>query len=48
MKKNIITIITITSATLMLTSCNLGSSDGTVENWFAAIILLLAWLKGGR
>ena len=48
MKKNILNIITIVSTTLLLTSCDGGSDDGTVGNWFCAILLLLAWLKGGR
>lgn len=52
MKKNIITIatiITFVSTTLMLTSCDTGGEDdGTVGNWFMAIVCLLAWLKGGK
>ena len=35
--------------TLMLTSCDTGGEDdGTVGNWFMAIVCLLAWLKGGK
>jgi len=45
MKKNIITILCIS---LLLTSCDSGSDDGTVGNWFCAILCLLAWLKGGK
>lgn len=48
MKKNILTIITLVSTTLLLTSCDSGSDDGTVGNWFFAILCLLAWLKGGK
>ncbi|MBQ8713094.1 MAG: hypothetical protein IJ551_09805 [Prevotella sp.] len=50
MKKNIIKIATILpflSSTLLLTSCDSGSDDGTVGNWFAAIIFLLACMKKG-
>lgn len=47
MKKNILNIITIL-CTLLLTSCDSGSDDGTVGNWFCAILLLLAWMKGGK
>lgn len=32
---------------LLLTSCDSGSDDGTVGNWFAAIIFLLACMKRG-
>lgn len=52
MKKNIIiiaNIIAIVSFTLLLTSCDTGGEDdGTVGNWFMAIVVLLAWLKGGK
>jgi hypothetical protein len=51
MKKNIITIaniIAFVSTTLLLTSCDTGGEDdGTVGNWFMAIVCLLAWLRGG-
>ena len=51
MKKNIIiiaNIIAFVSTTLLLTSCDTGGEDdGTVGNWFMAIVCLLAWLKGG-
>lgn len=29
---------------VVLTSC--GGGDGTVENWFVLILLMLCWLKG--
>ena len=29
-------------------SMDLGSDDGTIGNWIVAIIVLLAWLKGGK
>lgn len=48
MKKNIINILPILSFTLLLTSCDSGSDDGTVGNWLCAIVFLLAWLKGGK
>jgi len=51
MKKNIIiaNIIAFVSTTILLTSCDTGGEDdGTVGNWFMAIVGLLAWLKGGR
>ena len=42
-------IIFVVSTTLMLTSCDTGGEDdGTVGNWFMAIVCLLAWLKGGK
>ena len=51
MKKNIITIaniIAFVSTTLLLNSCDTGGEDdGTVGNWFMAIVCLLAWLRGG-
>lgn len=31
-----------------LASIDSGSDDGTLGNWFAAILFLLAWLKGGK
>lgn len=48
MKKNILNILPLLCVTLLLTSCGGGSDDGTVGNWFCAILLLLAWMKGGR
>lgn len=52
MKKNITTIaniIAFVSTTLLFTSCDTGGEDdGTVGNWFMAIVCLLAWLKGGK
>ena len=51
MKKNIIIIANIIAfaTTLMLTSCDTGGEDdGTVGNWFMAIVCLLAWQKGGK
>ena len=51
MKKNIIkiaSIIAFVSTPILLTSCDTGGEDdGTVGNWFLAIVCLLAWLKGG-
>ena len=47
MKKNIINILTILCFTLVLVSCDSGSDDGTVANWFAAIVFLLACMKKG-
>ena len=41
-------MFTLVLTTLMLTSCDSGSDDGTVANWFCALVLLLAWLKGGK
>ena len=41
-------ILPIAGMALLLTSCDSGSDDGTVGNWFAAIVFLLAWLKGGK
>ena len=48
MKKNIINILTILCVTLLFVSCDSGSDDGTVGNWFAAIVFLLACMKGGK
>lgn len=52
MKKNIIiiaNIIFVVSTTFLLTSCDTGGEDdGTVGNWFMAIVCLLAWLKGWK
>ena len=48
MKKNIINILAILCVTLLFVSCDSGSDDGTVGNWFCAIVFLLAWLKGGK
>ena len=48
MKKNIINILTILCVTLLFVSCDSGSDDGTVGNWSAALVYLLALLKGGK
>lgn len=33
----------------LFTSCDTGGEDdGTLGNWFMAIVCLLAWLKGGK
>ena len=49
MKKNIASVLTIVLTTILLSSCDTGGeNDGTVGNWFCAILLLLAWLKGGK
>ncbi len=33
----------------LFTSCDTGGEDdGTIGNWFMAIVCLLAWLKGGK
>lgn len=42
-RRNILIIFILT---MVLTSCDVGSSDGTVENWFVLILLMLCWLKG--
>ena len=49
MKKTIICIMNIMpvlSASFLLVSCD-GGGDGTVGNWFVAIIVILALLKKG-
>ena len=34
---------------ILFASCDTGGEDdGTVGNWIVAIMLLLAWLKGGK
>lgn len=48
MKKNIITILSLVSSTLLLTSCDSGSDDGSAGNCFLGLLLLLCWLKGGK
>lgn len=52
MKKNINSIISVfiyvlcgLSVTALLTSCGGSDGDNTIENWFVAIIFLLALLK---
>lgn len=47
-KKIIIPILTIVSSTLLLTSCDSGSDDGSAGNCLLGLILILCWLKGGR
>lgn len=47
-KKIIISILTIVSSTLLFTSCDSGSDDGSAGNCFFGLLLLLCWLKGGR
>lgn len=47
-KKIVITIITIVSSTLLLTSCDSGSDDGSAGNCLFGLLLILCWLKGGR
>lgn len=47
MKKIIIPIL-YASITLVLTSCDSGSDDGTAGNCFLGLLLLLCWLKGGK
>lgn len=49
MKEAIISLcVVIFLVILFVAACSAGgdSSDGTVENWIIAIILLLCWLKG--
>ena len=48
MKKNIITILSLVSSTLLLTTCDFGSDDGSAGNCFFGLLLLLCWLKGGK
>ena len=43
----ICTLLPIVATTLMLTACN-GDGDNSGENWILAILVLLAWLKGGK
>lgn len=38
------TTMLILALCVVLTSC--GGGDGTVENWFVLILLMLCWLKG--
>lgn len=47
MKKAII-ILSILSSTLVLTSCDSGSDDGSAGNCLLGLLLLLCWLKGGK
>ncbi len=50
MKKNTIiaNIIAFVLTIPLFASCDTGGEDdGTVGNWFIAIVCLLAWLKGG-
>lgn len=48
MKQNSIILFLITIL-FFLTSCDTGGEDdGTIGNWFLAIVCLLAWLKGGK
>lgn len=47
MKKNILRIFTIFAITSVLTSCFGGEDDGTLGNWFIAILWILVWLRGG-
>ena len=48
MKKNILRFLTIFLLTSVLTSCFGGEDDGTLGNWFIAILWILVWLKGGN
>jgi len=49
MKKNILRFLTIFVLTSVLTSCfGGGEDDGTLGNWFIAILWILVWLKGGN
>lgn len=37
------------SSLILFTSCDTGGEDdGTVGNWFMAIVILLALMKGGK
>ena len=55
MKKNIIQSIILNIKTLLpfiamaltMTSCD-NDGDNTGSNWLIAILLILAWMKGGR
>lgn len=48
MKQNSIMLFLITIL-FFLTSCDTGGEDdGTVGNWFMAIVVLLALMKGGK
>lgn len=48
MKKLIIQILTVVLSTILLTSCDFGSDDGSAGNCFFGLLLLLCWLKGGK
>lgn len=48
MKKLIIQILTVVLSTILLTSCDSGSDDGSAGNCFFGLLLLLCWLKGGK
>lgn len=48
MKKKIIIPILAIVSTLVLTSCDSGSDDGSAGNCFFGLLLLLCWLKGGK
>lgn len=50
MKQKITSVVLVLVTILTLfTSCDTGGEDdGTVANWFMAILCLLAWMKGGR
>ncbi|MBR1463404.1 MAG: hypothetical protein IJ604_08565 [Prevotella sp.] len=44
----VVVLAILTGIVVWFASMDLGSDDGTIGNWIVAIIVLLAWLKGGK